>query len=72
MIHYWERLSPVVMKQVLGRYDEVLTVAAAKAKDARPSNVHWLTPRTWRRWIDFGLRGAHPRGGAGTGLGGSA
>jgi hypothetical protein len=19
--------------------------------------VHWLTPRTWRRWIDVGLRG---------------
>jgi integrase len=49
--------SPVAMKQVLGRNGEVLTVAAAKAKDARPSNVHWLTPRTWRRWIDVGLRG---------------
>jgi site-specific recombinase XerD len=28
-----------------------------RAKDARPSNVHWLTPRTWRLWIDVGLRG---------------
>ncbi len=49
--------NPVSMKQVLRRNGEVLTVAAAKAKDARPSNVHWLTPRTWRRWIDVGLRG---------------
>ena len=49
--------NPVAMRQVRGRGGEVLTVAAARAKDARPSNVHWLTPRTWRRWIDVGLRG---------------
>jgi site-specific recombinase XerD len=49
--------NPVATKQVMGRYGEVLTVAEARAKDARPSNVHWLTPRTWRRWIDVGLRG---------------
>ena len=24
--------------------------------------MHWLTPRTWRRWIDVGLRG-HGRDG---------
>ena len=35
---------------------------AARAKDARSSNVHWLTPRTWRQWIDIGLRG-HTRDG---------
>ena len=40
--------NPVLMKEVVGRYGEVLLVAAAKARDARPSNVHWLTPRTWR------------------------
>ncbi|MFC5724161.1 site-specific integrase [Streptomyces gamaensis] len=56
------RRSPVVTKQVLGRRGEVLTVAAAKAKDARPSNVHWLTPRTWRLWVNVGLRG-HTREG---------
>jgi site-specific recombinase XerD len=54
--------SPVAMKQVVGRNGEVVTVPAAKAKDARRSNVHWLTPRTWRRWIDIGLRG-HTRDG---------
>ena len=55
--------SPVAMRQVRGRDGGVLTVPAARAKDARPSNVHWLTPRTWRRWTDVGLRG-HGRDGA--------
>ncbi len=54
--------NPVAVRQVRGRDGDVLTVAAARAKDARPSNVHWLTPRTWRRWIDIGLRG-HGRDG---------
>jgi hypothetical protein len=45
------------MKRTVGREGEMLTVPAARAKDARASNVHWLTPRTWRRWIDVGLRG---------------
>src|ERR1039457_683225 len=55
--------NPVVMRQVPGRYGEAVPVVAAGAKDARPGNVHWLTPRTWRRWIDVGLRG-HTREGA--------
>ncbi len=54
--------SPVAMKQVRGRNGGVVTAPAARAKDARTSNVHWLTPRTWRRWIDVGLRG-HRRDG---------
>lgn len=49
--------SPVAMRQVVGRRGEVVGVAEARAKDARPSNVHWLTPRTWRMWVDIGLRG---------------
>ncbi|NBE98121.1 hypothetical protein FE391_33680 [Nonomuraea sp. KC401] len=49
--------NPVATKQVMGRYGQLVTVPEARAKDARPSNVHWLTPRTWRRWIDIGLRG---------------
>jgi hypothetical protein len=56
------RRSPLATKQVVGREGAVLTVPAARAKDARTSNVHWLTPRTWRRWIDVGLRG-HTRDG---------
>ncbi|WP_327353140.1 site-specific integrase [Streptomyces sp. NBC_01304] len=55
--------NPVLMKQVLGRNGESLLVPEQRADDARPSNVHWLTPRTWRRWIDVGLRG-HTREGA--------
>ncbi|MGN9796332.1 hypothetical protein ACTMTU_35345 [Streptomyces sp. OZ13] len=54
--------NPVAMRQVKGRNGGVLSVAHARAKDARPSNVQWLTPRTWRRWIDVGLRG-HTREG---------
>ncbi|MFJ2663797.1 site-specific integrase [Nocardia fluminea] len=54
--------NPVVMKQVMGREGAVIMVPAARAKDARRSNVHWLTPRTWRRWMDIGLRG-HTQGG---------
>jgi hypothetical protein len=54
--------NPMAMKQVRSRNGEVVTAPAARAKDARPSNVHWLTPRTWRRWIDVGLRG-HGRDG---------
>jgi Phage integrase, N-terminal SAM-like domain len=54
--------NPVAVKQVRGRNGEVVTVPAARTKDARPSNVYWLTPRTWRRWTDVGLRG-HGRDG---------
>jgi integrase len=54
--HYMEQ-TPVVTKQITGRDGVVVTVPAARAKDSRQSNVHWLTPRAWRRWIDIGLRG---------------
>jgi site-specific recombinase XerD len=54
--------SPVAMRQVWDRNGNARTVAAVRAKDARQSNVHWLTPRAWRRWIDIGLRG-HGRDG---------
>ncbi|MFF5846131.1 site-specific integrase [Streptomyces massasporeus] len=54
--------NPVAMKQVMGRNGEVVTVPDQKAANARTSNVHWLTPRTWVRWVDVGLRG-HTREG---------
>ncbi|WP_329428141.1 site-specific integrase [Streptosporangium sp. NBC_01495] len=60
--HQFVTRNPVATKQMLGRYGEVLMVAEARAKDARPSNVHWLTPRTWRLWIDVGLRGHSKEG----------
>lgn len=54
--------NPVLMKEVVGRNGQVVAVPEQKADDARPSNVHWLTPRTWRRWIGVGLQG-HTREG---------
>lgn len=54
--------NPLVMRQVMGRNGAVIVTPAAKAKDARPTNVHWLTPRTWRLWIDVGLRGHNREG----------
>ncbi|MFF2852526.1 site-specific integrase [Streptomyces sp. NPDC058001] len=56
------RQNPILMKEMTGRNGEVLRVPEQRANDSRPSNVHWLTPRTWRRWIDIGLRG-HTREG---------
>jgi hypothetical protein len=55
--HGHVRRSPIAMKRVIGRDGMTITAPAARAKDARRSNVHWLTPRSWRRWIDIGLRG---------------
>ncbi|MFG2638768.1 integrase [Streptomyces sp. NPDC048362] len=58
----WISENPVTMRQVVTPRGEVVESAEARAKDARPSNVHWLTPRTWRLWVDVGLRG-HSRDG---------
>ena len=60
--HQHVRHSPIVMKRIVSRDGTAVMVPAARAKDARRSNVHWLTPRSWRRWIDIGLRG-HTRDG---------
>lgn len=54
--------NPVMMKNSTRRDGTVVVSPAAMPKNARHSNVHWLTPRTWRRWIDVGLRG-HTRDG---------
>ena len=54
--------NPVTMRQVVTTRGEVVASAEARAKDARPEDVHWLTPRTWRLWVDVGLRG-HARDG---------
>jgi integrase len=60
--HQHVQHSPIVMKRIVSRDGTAAMVPAARAKDARRSNVHWLTPRSWRRWIDIGLRG-HTRDG---------
>lgn len=50
-------VSPIETREAIGRHGQVVEVPAARAKDARSSNVRWLTPRTFRRWVDVGLRG---------------
>lgn len=49
--------SPVVEREARGRHGELVRVPAAWAKEARSSNVKWLTPRAYRLWRDVGLRG---------------
>ncbi|MEU2911929.1 integrase [Streptomyces massasporeus] len=49
--------NPIPLHQVVGRHGQVVAVPDGKAKDARGSNVHWLTPRAFRLWVDVGLRG---------------
>ncbi|MFF2126590.1 hypothetical protein ACFVW1_14545 [Streptomyces olivochromogenes] len=49
--------NPVPLHQAVGRHGQIVEVPDGKAKDARSSNVHWLTPRTFRLWVDVGLRG---------------
>ncbi|MGT2530695.1 site-specific integrase [Streptomyces nojiriensis] len=49
--------SPIQMKEVSGRNGEKLTVPEDRSGDAKASNVHWLTPRTWTLWTNVGLRG---------------
>ncbi|WP_258040103.1 hypothetical protein [Streptomyces sp. SM1] len=49
--------NPVPTHQVTGRYGQIIEVPDDKAKNTKASNVHWLTPRTFRLWVDVGLRG---------------
>ncbi|MFF5992900.1 tyrosine-type recombinase/integrase, partial [Prauserella flavalba] len=50
-------LSPVTVVDVVGRHGEKISVPAARATNARSSNVKWLTPKAFRIWRDVGLRG---------------
>lgn len=49
--------NPIQMRSHLGRYGEVVQTPAARAKGAKDSNVHWLTLRMFRLWVNVGLRG---------------
>lgn len=49
--------SPVVMRSITGRSGQPVLVPAARAKNAQTSDVRWLTPRAFRRWVEVGLRG---------------
>ncbi|MFD5720918.1 site-specific integrase [Streptomyces sp. NPDC127036] len=55
-------VNPVLTRQVMGYRGEMVAVSVLKSGDAKHSNVHWLTPRAFRRWVDVGLRG-HTREG---------
>lgn len=55
--HEHVAVNPVLMHDVLDRHGQVVQAPVARAKDAKRSNVHWLTPRTFRLWVDVGLRG---------------
>ncbi|MFD8477714.1 tyrosine-type recombinase/integrase [Streptomyces globisporus] len=62
--------SPVETKAVFDRRGDVVQVPAARAKGARTSDVRWLTPRAFRRWVDVGLRGHTAAGVVGPGWSG--
>lgn len=54
--------NPVLMRDVVGRTGGVIRVPQGRAKDAKTSDVHWLTPRTFRLWVNVGLRGYTAQG----------
>lgn len=62
--------SPIETREAIGRHGQAVEVPAARAKDARSSDVRWLTPRMFRRWVDVGLRGFSTDGVPGAAWGG--
>lgn len=55
-------VNPVLTHQVMGRDGKMMEIPLLRSGDAKGSNVHWLTPRAFRRWVDVGLR-CHTREG---------
>jgi hypothetical protein len=51
------QVNPVLMRSVVGRSGDLVLVPSGRAKNARTSEVRWLTPRAFRRWADVRLRG---------------
>ncbi|MEV6825565.1 site-specific integrase [Amycolatopsis sp. NPDC051102] len=49
--------SPVTTREAISRNGDRVQVPAARARNARGSNVKWLTPAAFRLWRDVGLRG---------------
>lgn len=50
-------VNPIVMRTVGDRHGQLVEVPEARSKNSRSSNVHWLTPRAFRLWVEVGLRG---------------
>ncbi|KAB2588384.1 integrase [Streptomyces arboris] len=55
--HGYVMTSPVLVRSVAGRGGVSVLVPAARARNARTSEVRWLTPRAFRRWVEVGLLG---------------
>lgn len=54
--------SPVTVREITGR-DGLVREVPEDLEPVRPeSGMHWLTPRSWRLWVDIGLRGQTRRG----------
>jgi site-specific recombinase XerD len=53
LLYKWAKVSPLPVD--IGKRED-------RAPDAGKDRVSWLTPRTWRLWMDIGLRG-HGRDG---------
>ncbi|MEU5239714.1 integrase [Streptomyces lydicus] len=49
--------NPIAMHSVVGYHGTVTQAPEARAKEAKSSDVHWLTPRMFRLWVGVGLRG---------------
>jgi site-specific recombinase XerD len=49
--------NPIEMRERLGSYGEVIETPVAWAKNVKTRNVHWLTPRMFRLWVNVGLHG---------------
>lgn len=60
--HEYVETNPIEMRERLGLYGEVVETPEAHAKNAKSSDVHWLTPRMFRLWINVGLRGHTAKG----------
>ncbi|MFD8427806.1 hypothetical protein [Streptomyces coelicoflavus] len=54
--------NPILMNAVAGYQGDVVQTPEARAKEAKSSDVHWLTPRMFRLWVDVGLRGYTAQG----------
>lgn len=63
-------VNPIETREAVGRHGQTVDVPAARAKDAKSSDVRWLTPRMFRRWVDVGLRGFSADGLPDSGWGG--
>jgi site-specific recombinase XerD len=51
-LYAWAKTVPMIAVNPVD-----LMPGSGRAKDTRPVNAHWLTPRTWRTWLAVGVHG---------------